>query len=197
MKKGLLILVVCIIFLSGCSLVPSTTTDATGETEDSISSVSKGDFRNVDWGDNIGTIKAKEKARLLEEDTDMLVYDSDLYGIPAYLLYYFDDYKLYKTSYVLKENSNAKGNKYISAYDLWKTSLTKSYGTPIEDDVDNSESNSLVNTAGPGRALQYGYLTYSASWETDVTEVKMSCKATEQRVELTVTYNDKDNPNGF
>ncbi len=150
------------------------------------------DFRNTCWGDSLETVKESEDGSPVDELSDSLMYEGTLSGHDVYILYYFKDGKLVHADYALKE-SFTNGGQYISLYEQWKETLIKQYGK-----VDSNSpglvkyvDDGLIETAGPARALEYGYTAYADDWYTNNTHIRIGLVSNDYEMSLLISYYDK------
>lgn len=93
--------------------------------------------------------------------------------------------------YYLNEEYTNPG-QYIPVYNSLKESLTKRYKEPTEDVIIPLASQSLIELAGEGQALEYGYVLYRARWETETTNITLGMVAQNYEVGLVISYKDKN-----
>lgn len=152
------------------------------------------DFRNVCWGDSLETVKKYETSKTLlssGNNADSLIYEDTLLGYSTYIIYSFENDKLYEASYGLKEEYTNSG-QYIPQYQAIKNSLKEIYGKPIEDVIIPLEKQSLIDIAGDSTALRYGYVVYRAKWETETTNIMIGMQAQNYEVGTVIQYLDKN-----
>ncbi len=165
---------------------PDTTETAVPQREDA-------DFRNAKWGDDKETVIEYEADVDLIESDDALVGEANAGGYDTLVIYYFDDDKLYETAYAFSEVLNfSNAGQYIPVYNSLKETLTTKYGTPIMDRIIPMESQDLIDYAGEASALEYGYVTYVAQWETETTDIMMGMSAINFEINLVIIYTDKN-----
>lgn len=147
------------------------------------------DFRNTCWGDDIETVKQYESSKLVDSDDDSLTYETTVNGYNVYLLYFFDDNKLFRTGYVLEDNYSA--GQYISIMESFRDDIEEKYGLPLEDSgMIKFEKDSLIEMAGEARALELGYIGYAYEWNTDSTKILLGCTSSNYEVQFTLGYQD-------
>lgn len=149
------------------------------------------DFRNAKWGDDKETVIEYEADVDLIDMEDELIGEATVSGYDAYAIYSFNDDMLYQGAYMLNCQYTNPG-QYIPAYDSLKENLTKKYGEPTEDVIIPLASQSLIELAGEGQALEYGYVMYRARWETETTNILLGMTAQNFEVGLVITYEDKN-----
>lgn len=149
-------------------------------------------FRNTIWGDDIDTIKKYEtKINLESLDDGSLFGNVRVNGYKAFAFYHFNDNKLHDGLYLF-DLGYTSGGQFISTYNSLKESLTKKYGNPTHDKIIPYQKESLIEYAGSSKALEYGYVSYAASWETDDTLIILGLSSQNYEIGLTLQYLDKN-----
>lgn len=83
------------ILLTGCATITKTLSD---------DSKNKYDFRETQWGFSQQRVLIAEKdSRLYLQRDDVLIYNSEIAGVPAYLVYTFKDNKLRAAGYITEK----------------------------------------------------------------------------------------------
>lgn len=208
MKKGLSILLcACLLFgLCACTgqngakskeTTTVSTTASTTKKPESTTKKRKTDFRNVCWGDSAARVKKEEKAELITDGDNSLMYSTTVDHEEMYLFYYFDSHdKLYMAQYGSKRQ-NASFGQWKNDYDSLKKSLTAKYGKPDTSTVVNNVDQNLIDAAG-SQALELGYVTYLSEWKKGRTKIQLGLMSQEYQIYLSVIYSDKnhkDDPN--
>lgn len=88
----------------------------------------------------------------------------------AEVYYIFENDKLVSGGYYF-DLDTSNGWRYISAYDEIKSMLLEVYGDPIVDKIHYVYGESLTDFMDDVLALEAGYTTYAAQWETNTTEI--------------------------
>lgn len=159
------------------------------------------DFRNAKWGDSIETIKEYAYDLTFTEESDVgLMAETVVCGYNAYVIYQFDDNKLYGGVYLFNIGST-KGGRYIAAYNTVKDALIEKYDKPIEDVIAPMTNQNLINVADDATALELGYVVYVARWETENNNITLSMFEQNYEIMFTLVYTDKtyesDTSNGL
>jgi hypothetical protein len=150
-----------------------------------------GDFRSAFWGDDIETVKKYEASDLLSESESRLCYgEVSVASKNFYAIYIFDsEGKLYQGMYYLTD-THTEGSMYISDYTTLKEALTSVYGTPTSDVV--KTLNSAASATDDGKALEFGWRLYNATWENENTTVNLLMGADNYEIMLYINYEDKN-----
>ena len=107
------------VLLTGCATITNTLSDNTKE---------ENDFRETQWGFSQQRVLVAEKdSRLYLKRDDVLIFNSEIAGVPAYLVYTFKDNKLRAAGYITeKPVKNAQNITKMSVDKLGKpTKRTK------------------------------------------------------------------------
>ena len=93
------------------------------------------DFRKVNFGDSIDSVKNKETMEFLLSDDNpqipdgyQLMYQGTVGGDDAFLLYNFYKGKLYQAVYMFKNEHKGNRNAFINDYSDIKKIMVKKYG---------------------------------------------------------------------
>lgn len=186
MKRLLLVALLATTLLTACS---------TKEVKQVIESqqVENKDFRNVNWGDDIKTVKKSESSKVLQEDKSSLVYKIFLANESDVLLVYnFDSNgKLYNGSYGFDYNTNS--GQDIKRYDILKVSLKEMYGEPKKDEIKQISTKANNKYISSEDALSYGYVEYNTLWITDKTGLMLNMSSKDYKTLTSITYVDVNN----
>ena len=138
------------------------------------------------------TVKKSETDINLESlDDGSLFGNVRVNGYKAFAFYHFNDNKLHDGLYLF-DLGYTSGGQFISTYNSLKESLTKKYGNPTHDKIIPYQKESLIEHAGSSKALEYGYVSYAASWETDDTLIILGLSSQNYEIGLTLQYLDKN-----
>lgn len=150
------------------------------------------DFRNAKWGDSLETVLEYETEIDLIEERDYLIGEANVGGYDAFAGYYFDNNKLYMTAYSFSQTLNySNAGQYIPVYNSLKEGLITKYGSPTFDEIVPMESQDMIEYAGEVRALEFGYVVYMATWETETTDITIGMSAENYEINLVIIYRDK------
>lgn len=149
------------------------------------------DFRNVKWGDSSETVKQYETETELSETSAGLIGAVRIENLDAWLIYTFDGSDTLHTAvYDFNKLNYSNAGQYIPIYEGLKESLIQKYGEPSKDEIVKMADQSLIDMAGESNALEYGYVTYVAYWETDKADISIGLLAQNYEVHLVISYND-------
>jgi hypothetical protein len=84
-------------------------------------------FRKLSWGATEAEVRAAERAALIQETRTHLVYESQLFGAPCHVVYFFEEGKLQRGRYVFTHESLDEA-RY--AYKALRVRLIEKYGEP-------------------------------------------------------------------
>lgn len=162
-------------------------------------------FRQSIWKDDMDTIIKYETADHLgkkdgtskedfitacRDEGTSLVYEGKIVGYDTYIMYNFDvDYGLYNTAYGLYDGYTSAGMD-IARYNTLKESLSQKYGEPAESGIINLENQSLIDTAGEAKALEYGYVVYKSIWKTAESKITLGMISENFDVTTVISYED-------
>jgi len=187
-KAALLIIASILIFLLGCGKSASVTQIATPEP----TTPPNFDFRSVSWGMTIEEVKQSEKLELLHEgDADLLYSSEYVAGLPATIIYRFQNQKLVQGSYTFDAlHSNA--NDYIDDYNNIKEALTKLYGNPLVDEQVWKDDLFKDDPSSYGLAVSAGQLLYATQWETETTAIVLGLSGDNYEISHFLFYTSFD-----
>ena len=187
MKKFILVaLLVTTVLLTGCSKKEIKEVIESQQTENH-------DFRSVNWGDDIETVKKSEKINPSQETQNSLVYKVSVANESNVLLVYNFDLngKLYNGSYGFDYSTNS--GQDIKRYDILKESLSEIYGKPNKDDISKISTmadNPYISTE---ESLERGYIEYSTMWVNDKTGVVLNMSSKNYKTLTSIIYIDVNN----
>jgi len=139
----------------------------------------KYDFRKTNWGMSVEQVKLAEKGKITyrrdrEGYTEYELIHEVKFGLYNYhCYYYFVEDKLYKCEYRDTHTVfDSSGFIAITEYKRFKKALIEKYGKPFSQDERNV------------------YVSYSSSWDTPTTKIKLSCYTWLDS--LSITYESKE-----
>lgn len=149
------------------------------------------DFRNVKWGDSSKTVKQYEMETELSETSTGLIGAVRVENLDAWLIYAFDDSDTLHTAvYDFNKLNYSNAGQYIPIYEGLKKSLIQKYGEPSNDEIVKMADQALIDMAGESKALEYGYVSYVAYWETDRADISIGLLAQNYEIHLVISYKD-------
>ena len=161
----------------------------TEKTSEAVTQRKNTDFRDIIWGDDIDTLIQYEGDDYDLSD-NIYTYERKVAGYDAYTFFTVgDDEKIHSAGYSFM-NTYTVGSQYISQYNILKKSLTEKYGEPYEDEIIPLETQSLIDTAGESKALEYGYVVYRSRWKTNTSEIMLGMMSENYNIGLIIQYND-------
>ena len=168
-----------------------TESEPTSEADEEIIEQREGcTFRSSIWGDDVDTVKKYETKINLEPTEDGGLFGkTTVSGYDTYTFYCFENEKLYEGLYLFNLNYTS-GGQFITAYNSLKNSLIQKYGTPSIDTIIPNEKESLIEHAGPSKALEYGYVAYTATWEKDNTSIMLTMSSQDYEAGIVIQYRD-------
>lgn len=168
-----------------------TESEPTSEADEEIIEQREGcTFRSSIWGDDVDTVKKYETKINLEPTEDGGLFGkTTVSGYDTYTFYCFENEKLYEGLYLFNLNYTS-GGQFITAYNSLKNSLIQKYGTPSIDMIIPNEKESLIEHAGPSKALEYGYVAYTATWEKDNTSIMLTMSSQDYEAGIVIQYRD-------
>lgn len=170
------------------------------ETTESVEEVNIRDnvnVRNVCWGDTKEEVKKYEtEATYFTEDEDDgdLMYEDSLGGYDVWIIYSFEDDKLFRASYIMNEKLTT-GGQYLNAFESWHNSLIEKYGEANSDTngingIYYTVSQDQANFVDAGTALEYGYTGYIYTWELDNSKIVLSAQSRNYDISTVLIYQD-------
>lgn len=152
--------------------------------------VSKEGFRKSAWGSSITQVKASEGHEPRYEDDDYLDFEVKLGRFNCLAVYIFVGNQLVRGKYRIVDEYQNQTN-YISAYDELKESVTKKYGSPIEDKTYWLNDLYKDDYSEWGMAVGCGHLSKFATWETQESKINAGIYGENFDVTVGVEYKAK------
>ena len=156
-------------------------------------SISAQDFRKASWGDSKATVEASESVDEWEEYSDgiyeVMVFETLIVGINAYVGFMFVDNKLVRTAYIFNENHMLNNNLYIDEFNRVDELLQSKYGKGDKEEIWKNDV--FKNDASfHGNAIEMGYYEIFGYWEIPgKTTIVHFLKAGENDIDHVVQYN--------
>ena len=146
------------------------------------------DFRKATWGMTPSEVKASESDKPLQEEANMLVYETTLAGFDAYAGYIFANGKLTRTKYILKV-THSNDNDYISDYNRLNDLLRKKYGVALKDEINWMTDSPFKNDKSYwGHCISQGDLVLYSIYRTPTTEIGIELSAEDYTIINAIQY---------
>jgi hypothetical protein len=155
-----------------------------------IQTIAKRDFRKASWGMPRSEVVLTEADDPTSQDDSALIYSRKVAGMSALIGYLFVDDKLVKGKYMFRQQ-HSEFSQYITDYDTLKKAMEKKYGKAQKSrDI---WSNDLYTNipAEWGKAVSLGYLTRLSYWSTKTTEITLTLKGENEKIDLWLEYKSK------
>ena len=147
-------------------------------------------FRNLDWGTNIQTVKQKEEARFVVQKDNHLEYMSTLGNYHAGLEYSFTiNGKLMGAKYII-DNHFGHTQNYFDEYNFFSKLLTEKYGKAAKSTIFTSQENAKKENLHL-MLLKDGKYSQETQWETSDMAIKLMLYGTTDNGILTIHYVSK------
>ena len=155
--------------------------------KEKLSQLTDSTFRKSEWGASKAQVKNDENLKLLQEDDNILAYQSTVLGLDALIGYIFTDNKLTRGKYIFQEKHSNKSD-FISDYESLKRILTKKYGEPNEDKTIWKNDLYKDDYEDWGTAISIGHLLYYATWETEKSEITLMLSGENYKIDLLIEF---------
>jgi hypothetical protein len=170
--------------------------DITGKNMDDalfkeIQTIAKRDFRKTTWGMDKYTVKLTEADDPRTENDSALIYKRKFAGLEALLGYIFVEDKLVRARYMFHQQYS-DFNKYIIDHDKLEKALVKKYGNATKERTIWSNDLYTKIPTQWGIALSQGYLTYISYWITNKTEISLTLKGENEKIDFWLDYKSKE-----
>ena len=155
-----------------------------------IQTIAKRDFRKAVWGMPRSEVVLTEADDPTSEDDSALIYSRKVAGMRTLIGYLFVEDKLVKAKYMFHQQ-HSEFDQYITDYNNLKKALEKKYGkAQKERDI---WSNDLYTNipAEWGKAVSLGYLTRLSYWSIKNTEITLTLKGKDEKIDLWLEYKSK------
>ena len=145
------------------------------------------DFRQTTWGMSPEQVQEKETAELLSENSELLIYRTQLAEFEAMVAYIFADNQLVRAKYVILEEHSNK-NDFIRDYEVIQGILEKKYQIPLKNERIWRNDLYKDNYSDWGFAVSLGHFLLYSSWETDQTGITLILSGDNYEIETVIEY---------
>ena len=154
-------------------------------TKEDLNNFSLFGFRNNSWGENIASVKTKEKMELVQEESGVLAYYGRIAGLDMLVGYLFTDNKLTTGKYIVSEDHSNK-NDYINDYNKLKELLSQKYGEPKKDEKYWKNGLYRDEYSDWGFAVSLGHLIYYSTFENEKSEITLMLSGENYKISLLI-----------
>jgi len=175
------------------SAVPMFLTVSAGEGEQrviAVSAVSRNpDFRRGYWGDSMEEIMRKEGKADESDIEGMYSFKNYVAGMECLCAYRFTDNKLTSGKYIFTKSNS---DNCVDNYDRLVRLLIKKYGEPFSNDKKSDASYYDLQWFSEGELVEYGKMSFTASWNTDFSVIFISLDGEQGLILLSIEYYSSD-----
>jgi hypothetical protein len=155
-----------------------------------IQAIAKRDFRKTNWGMDKNTVKLTEPDDPKSEEDSAMIYSRKVAGMDVLIGYIFAQDKLVRAKYMFHQEHEGS-DPYIADYDNLKKAMEKKYGKAKKDKkIWKNELYTKIPSQW-GIALSLGYVTFLSYWDTPKTEITLTLKSEESKIDLWLEYKSK------
>jgi len=148
------------------------------------------DFRRMTWGMDMKTVKSTEPGAPKSEEDSAMIYSRKVAGMDAALGYVFAENKLVRARYMFHQQ-HEKYDSYIADYNNLKSALEKQYGKAVKERAIWKNDLYRKIQSQWGIALGEGYVTFITLWETPNTDISLTLKGDNGKIDLWLEYKSK------
>jgi uncharacterized lipoprotein YehR (DUF1307 family) len=148
-----------------------------------VQTIAKRDFRKTTWGMDKKTVKLTEPDDPKSEEDSAMIYSRNIAGMDVLIGYIFVQDKLVRAKYMFHPKHDDL-NDYITDQNNIKKALEKRYGKAARERT--IWSNDLYSKIPSqwGIALGQGYVTFLSLWDTPKTEITLTLKGENSKIDL-------------
>lgn len=154
------------------------------------------DVRQAHWGMTPQEVMAREASKPVDKGpkeyfSDTLTYRGKFSGIKANITYYFFEDRLVKVDYDFT-SAHANGKAYLEDFDKVRSLETRELGPP---ELEESEWFNSMFERHPdhyGTAVSLGHLKRAATWDTPVSDIKLTIEGEDFEVHMSMVYKSKE-----
>jgi hypothetical protein len=155
-----------------------------------IQVIAKRDFRKTNWGMDKKTVKLTEPDDPTSEEDSAMIYSREIAGMNVLIGYIFAKDKLVRAKYMFHQQHEGP-DAYITDQDNLKKALEKRYGKAAKErKIWKNDLYSKIPSQW-GLALSLGYVTFLSYWDTPKTEITLTLKGGDSKIDLWLEYKSK------
>ena len=147
------------------------------------------DFREINWGMSIDEVIENE-GEPADKGNSNLLYETQVAGRDAYLLYEFQNDKLYEGTYFITRNYPNTILKF-GDYLVLQKEIEKLYGE-YEDETVWYNDRHRANLDNYGRALRLSHVHFRSTWENQNTNIDLFLGRLSDRIHFILKYYDNN-----
>ncbi len=145
------------------------------------------DVRKVVWGMTVSEVRKSEALEVLDAESNLLSYKTQIAGFEAFLLYDFLSNELCSVRYMFLHEHSDDGD-FINDFDTLKDNLIKKYGKPSQDDRYFTDD-LYEDTFGEwGMSLSRGKLSFFTKWNINNTEILLALYGDNYEISFNLSY---------
>jgi hypothetical protein len=202
MIRAFIFIILVSFSLSGCNKKASnnseedqavstmTSTQVQDALDKEIQAIAKRDFRKTNWGMDKETVKLTEPDDPKSEEDSAMIYSRKVAGMDVLIGYIFVQDKLVRAKYMFHQQHEGP-NPYITDYDNLKKALEKKYGKATKDRKIWKNDLYTKIPSQWGIALGLGYVTFLSYWDNPKTEISLTLKGEDSKIDLWLEYKSK------
>ncbi len=145
------------------------------------------DFRNLNWGMELSTVKSLETCRLVTELPSRVYYDCTIADIKGQIVYTFTTTDLLMRAKYFFTPEYTNINFYIKDYKLFQELLTNKYGAPAQNNVVTINKTTITENEWAPNLLT-GNLRLETIWKTGRTDVLLTLSKFNDQYVVQIDY---------
>ena len=126
----------------------------------------------------------------LYQDTQRLVYQTEVIGKGVLLEYLFGDNQLFRTRYYLRAN-HIIDKEYVQDYRDFQKIISSKYGSPKQDLMKWHRGRESKSDGRIGTAVSIGHLQLISVWESPHAHIKAVLKGKHFKIDCIVEYTSR------
>jgi uncharacterized lipoprotein YehR (DUF1307 family) len=155
-----------------------------------VQAIAKRDFRKTTWGMDKKTVKLTEPDDPKSEEDSAMIYSRNIAGMDVLIGYIFVQDKLVRAKYMFHPQHDNL-NDYITDQNNIKKALEKRYGKATRERTIWSNELYTKIPSQWGIALGQGYVTFLSLWDAPKTEITLTLKGENSKIDLWLEYKSK------